>query len=635
MAVLCAYWAHYAYAAQSAPTLLSKKGEIQSVNKYSSNPYWNPDSPYNQRFPAPVYVSGPDLTSGDCNRVVSSLIQSYCTSNNNCANTRLSDARPTLMVQLSQLPGHGFATSCGGYIDSAFNDYKETYGNSYTANTTLNTGQSTSKTTTQTIHVDNPFTKTKSEYEIGVDVRTAELEQMQRMTTPDPTVTPTDFPKTVADLSFTDRVANATAGYEPYKDLNAYKTPKFETDAEYYERMKSVLEHTISYIGAGAANSGCPTKYMTGKGATVSCTPHIDNGTCTAWCSDSEKKHCNKKFTISSDDRDDKTFYAKCTCNTGYEMNGYKCVKPGTPVTPVNPMDPVTPMPTPTPTPDPGPTPISPNMNLPKCLQNIENDNQFQNALAAKLTNTNGDINAFLSTNKSELYNMLGEQVIDHCLNGDTNILSEFNTFLDDIPAVVSLNVGNIQIPIHFEELFDYIDYPTAVLVVNTRQALPANELQKSSITKSYFFNDLCSDHYVRIGSDGDTAVNKAAQSAYPITERGGEFFLDFPVGKSNRAFPGLLLINARYLGGAENIVVNTNYLIAHQSIKKFTENLQNSACSSDGLAAYTVKLPMSITKKSGRGWWNYLICTFCLIIPKDMENIQQVRIMDGPYIIK
>lgn len=320
-------------AAQNAPTFMSKYGEIQSVNKYSSNPFWSPDSPYNQRFPTPIYATGPDINTGDCNRIVQNLITEYCASRGDCANARISDVRPHIMVSLSQLPGHNFATSCGGYIDTVFENYKKTYGNSSTG--TVNIVPTQNKVAAPSIQIENPFKQTKSASEIAMDARTAELERLQRQTTATAAVTPASFPKTIDDLSFTDRMANTSAGYEPYKDLKAYKTPKFETEDEYYERMKSVLTHNISYIGAGA--KGCPPTYMTGRGATVSCTPTINHGTCSEWCTDAALTNCQTSYTISPNDRDDKTFYANCKCDTGYEMTGNKCVKPGTPVDPVDP----------------------------------------------------------------------------------------------------------------------------------------------------------------------------------------------------------------------------------------------------------------------------------------------------------
>lgn len=224
-------------AAQNAPTFMSKYGEIQSVNKYSSNPFWNSNSPYNQRFPQPIYATGPDVNTGDCNRIVQNLISEYCADRNNCSNLRISDVRPIVMVQLSQLPGHNFATSCGGYIDSAFEDYKKSYGNTSAVNVVKQASQPQ-----QVVQIENPFKQKKSEYEIGVAERAAELENLQRVTTPTATVTATEFPKTIDDLSFTDRMANTTAGYEPYSNLNPYKIPTFESEKEYAERTKSSSE---------------------------------------------------------------------------------------------------------------------------------------------------------------------------------------------------------------------------------------------------------------------------------------------------------------------------------------------------------------------------------------------------------
>lgn len=400
-----------AHAAQNAPSIMSKYGEIQSVNKYSSNPFWTPNSPYNQRFPTPIYATGPDLNTGDCNRIVQNLVSTYCAERQNCSNLRITDVRPNIMVQLSQLPGHNFATSCGGYIDSVFESYKKTYGNSSAG--TVNIVPTQTKTTAPSIQVENPFTQKTTEF----DERAAELERLQRQTTATAAVTPAAFPKTIDDLSFTDRMANASAGYEPYKDLSAYKTPKFETEDEYYERMKSVLEHGIRYVGARA--SGCPTNYSTGRGATVSCTPTIDHGTCTTWCTDAGLTNCQTSYTISPSDRDDKTFYGKCTCNTGYEMDGYKCVKPGAPVTPVDPVDPVDPV---LPTNYPDPTYMDSNC---ECTGKYAPD----------------------PSNSNKCICANGEDITNDCEPGDPVSTDEYAIFEcrgDTIPDVSSIGVASI-----------------------------------------------------------------------------------------------------------------------------------------------------------------------------------------------
>lgn len=116
-----------ANAATNTPPIFSQYGQIQNVQNYSSNPFWNPNGPYNQRaIPSPIYVTGPDVDSGDCQRTVLSLVTWFCDANNRCKRMQLSDVRPTIMVQLSQLPGHNYATACAGYLDSAFEHYKNT-----------------------------------------------------------------------------------------------------------------------------------------------------------------------------------------------------------------------------------------------------------------------------------------------------------------------------------------------------------------------------------------------------------------------------------------------------------------------------------------------------------------------------
>ena len=233
-AVLGAYSAMHAYAANNnAPGALSQYGQIQAVKNYSSNPFWNPNSPYNQKtIPKAIYVTGTDLTTADCNKIVENLVSQFCASNKGCAGMQLADARPKIMVQLSQLPGHNYATACGGYIDSVFSKYEKT---GLTIIAPLTTTTNTNNYTFQ-----NPYAPTLNAYQAGVLERTRELEELQAQTGTSVAIESTEFPKTVADISFIDRMANAAAGYEPYKEASAYKIPKFEAEnsPEFLERSK-------------------------------------------------------------------------------------------------------------------------------------------------------------------------------------------------------------------------------------------------------------------------------------------------------------------------------------------------------------------------------------------------------------
>lgn len=351
MAVFGAYFAHSAIAAQNAPSAFSTYGLIQPVNKYSSNPFWNMDSPYNQRMPVPVYATGADLNTGDCNRVVETLVATYCASHNYCTDSRISDVRPTVMVQLSQLPGHNFATSCGGYIDSVFEKYQKTYGNTSTGTVHYTTTPTVQQT--NTVQYQNPLQQKTNSYQMGVMERAAELERLQRATTASPELEPTDFPTTTADLSFTDRLANTTAGYEPYKDLNPYKTPQFESDEEFYERLKKLnpteyckhfpndiatCSKKITYELFGGTNAADnPKYYIPGQVATISGIPTRSNSVFVAWCTDSALSNCATTQVIDKSENTEKIFFAKWDCTNGYLLQNNMCINPADPNPYINP----------------------------------------------------------------------------------------------------------------------------------------------------------------------------------------------------------------------------------------------------------------------------------------------------------
>lgn len=566
-------------AAQNAPTFMSKYGEIQSVNKYSSNPFWSPDSPYNQRFPTPIYATGPDVNTGDCNRIVQNLITEYCASRGDCANARISDVRPHIMVSLSQLPGHNFATSCGGYIDTIFESYQKTYGNSSTG--IVNIVPIQNKMAAPSIQIENPFKQTKSAAEIAMDARTAELENLQKKTTAPAMVTPAAFPKTIDDLSFTDRMANTSAGYEPYKDLKSYKTPKFETEDEYYERMKSVLEHSIHYVGAGAANTGCPTKYLTGRGATISCRPTIENGTCTAWCTDVSLTKCQNKYTIAPSENTDKTFYGKCTCNPGYVLNGNKCAKPG---------DPVNPDPTPDPTPDPVPNPE----NAPQCLIKMSNDAAFKSKLATDLAGVT-DLNKWIGTNKNGFYTFVADYVIKYCLKGSASDITEFNTLLDSsttVPVYINFNGSEMGIGIDKTELFDYATYWTYPIVINNSGTQNIGTTLSKSATSLPNFMGKCTGSFYTSKANGPSGgwrnwtIESAARPVYPAS-RGNGFLL------GDISFPGMLYNFHQTFGVSGTLTKTKNYALAREQIKKFADAVNaDGGCAGNNMIIYLVSEP-------------------------------------------
>ena len=228
---------------------ISQYGLIQNVQNYSSNPFWNPNGLYNQRMPQPVYVQGADLNTADCQRTVGTLVAAYCMDNNNCVGMQLSDIRPAMMLRLARLPGHNYATSCAGFIDSEFESYVSKYSNagptgSYTpfpngtvANPALNESE---------FKIENPYqirnrTWNNEEWEKEKKERYQELQELQSMNgANDIYLARADYPATASDLTFSESIELKTSGYEPYKDASPYAPPfEIEKEADVLSRQQS------------------------------------------------------------------------------------------------------------------------------------------------------------------------------------------------------------------------------------------------------------------------------------------------------------------------------------------------------------------------------------------------------------
>lgn len=225
------------FAAQNSLTSYSKYGQIQNVQNYSANSLYR-NGVYNPKGPQAIYTTGTDLTTGDCRRVVENLISNECAQRNNCFGMRISDIRPTLMVRLSQLPGHNFATSCSGYIDTIFNEYL--------AQTGSNTGTKPTAIafpTSSGVHNTNSgaqFAVPISTQQREIQERANEMMEAQRQNETLPVgITATDFPTSYADLSLSDRMAVASEGLEPFKDLEAFHPIEIESYQDYLARTQN------------------------------------------------------------------------------------------------------------------------------------------------------------------------------------------------------------------------------------------------------------------------------------------------------------------------------------------------------------------------------------------------------------
>ncbi|MDE5615545.1 MAG: hypothetical protein K2I81_01790 [Alphaproteobacteria bacterium] len=229
-------------AVHAAP--LSQYGQIQNVQNYSTNPFWSPGQQYNKRIlPTPVYATGPEVTTSDCQNIVTGLISAQCASLNNCSGMRVSDVRPAIMLELSRMPGHNYASSCAGYIDTAFDTYVKQYANAVQP-TSFPTATGAANVQTQNeFKINNPYAPKVPGWANDVKERAIELQQLQSQNGAGAEhIAKADFPTTINDVSFTDRMENLAAGYAPYKDAKAYNGITVEKPEDALQRQVAILQ---------------------------------------------------------------------------------------------------------------------------------------------------------------------------------------------------------------------------------------------------------------------------------------------------------------------------------------------------------------------------------------------------------
>ena len=264
--ILCGLAAVTAFILPSySASIFSKYGVIQNVQDYSLNPAFNPNSPYNQRLPRPVYAMGPDITTDECLRIVNSLITVQCINLNNCINATVADVRPAVMFQLSRIDTGNYATACSGYIDGVFEEYVAQYAftapNGTAATFPTPTMQKTN--TTSQNKIKNPYTPNVPEWASEMQERAQELQDLQSQNgTNTYGVTQAKFPATYADLSFEERMKNEQLGYESYKYTQAYD--RLDIDNVQFNSRPQLPEYTITYKNViDGANNPNPTSYNT------------------------------------------------------------------------------------------------------------------------------------------------------------------------------------------------------------------------------------------------------------------------------------------------------------------------------------------------------------------------------------
>jgi len=223
---------------------VSQYGLIQNVQNYSSNPFWTTTSPYNQKMPQAVYAQGTELNTAECQGTVGTLVASYCSANNNCIGMDLSDIRPVIMLQLSRLPGHNYASSCSGFIDSEFDAFVEKHSTavpsgvvSFPGATVANPDYDAPEFKLENPYIRKDGTWNGEEWQKEKKERSKELKNLQEQNgAGGEHLTRTAFPATVSDLSFNERMEIKQQGYEPYSNSSAYRSITPEKEEDYYNR---------------------------------------------------------------------------------------------------------------------------------------------------------------------------------------------------------------------------------------------------------------------------------------------------------------------------------------------------------------------------------------------------------------
>lgn len=313
--------------------------------------------------------------------------------------------------------------------------------------------------------------------------------------------------------------------------------------------------------------------------------------------------------------------------------------------------------------------------NTPACIAAIGNDqNAFVNVLKSEILKGKEFNQQFVDQKKDELYTLIARNLAVHCL--DVTNLDDFNTNIADADILTipfQMDGKYYSLNINVAKLFDYTtDYLKAGIMVTTlsNPTLAGKHMgdviTKSEMPTDYFFSGQCSDHWVRVNIDDNVAINKAGQAAFPTFAGSNEFFIDFPIGKNNRAFPGLIIASAKGIGGSEQVVWFTNYKNARASARKFAAALQNTPCANDRLAVNVVALNTVPTVQNGKSRWalgggitggaaigvgaflasnpvGWIIAGVAAagaavgyaILPESLANMEQVMVLDGPYQIR
>ena len=315
---------------------------------------------------------------------------------------------------------------------------------------------------------------------------------------------------------------------------------------------------------------------------------------------------------------------------------------------------------------------------LGNCLNKVATTQKWKDGISG-IFGTNELDDSNVNANKPQIYELLTETIHSTCGADLVSIAKSTND-----RAIINFSHNNKDYGFDFSisEMFDGYVMRTGILVINKRDLTPNSILKLSDIPKKKkFFSDECSDWIIWDNLDDDAAVNVAGQAVF--NEYGGsknEFFLDFAEGDNRRAFPGLVLMD-KTASTKETIVSYLNLRTGIEKTQQFAKQLKGTQCSNQGLSVYLVALDVSKDYTTASRLWQavasvplayhtgaagYLVATEGVadlaglgaflgipvvgwviggvllidagviygvsMIPQQIQDIQQVMILDGPY---
>ncbi len=280
------------------------------------------------------------------------------------------------------------------------------------------------------------------------------------------------------------------------------------------------------------------------------------------------------------------------------------------------------------------------------CLAAIGADDAgFINPMYNNVLGGKPPIQENIDINKIKMFNLVADNVKTKCFDAsatknDFAAITQYAQFI--IPFKYKDN-KKYKMQVDTSKMFEYLNLPVGFLVINNRKLTAGDIIKKSNMPTDWFYSNTCSSHNPRLNIANDAAINVAGQAAFgKYAGEKSEYFLDKPVGKSCRAFPGLVLGDFGGWGAAEGIVVYKNYLSAQKAIQSFHSALQNTPCSQQqDLAIYLVSLD-NIRVKNSDQIPEWLVVANGLtgiglqaLLVEKLADIEELQILDGPYNIQ